>query len=93
MAEKLGITQPSYADWERRTVALKPEYLPQLAALLGVGVEHLLGAQERAKRGAGPVGRARAVFERVSQLPRATQQRILANVEDALTAYEVRKAG
>ena len=101
MAEKLGITQPSYADWERRTVALKPEYLPQLAALLGVGVRahegvdvlSLLGAQERAKRGAGPVGRARAVFERVSQLPRATQQRILANVEDALTAYEVRKAG
>ena len=42
---------------------------------------------------AGPVGKARAVFERVSRLPRATQQRILANVEDALTAYEVRKAG
>ena len=61
--------------------------------MLDVTVEHLLGVEERTKRGAGPVGKARAVFERVSQLPRATQQRILANVEDALTAYDVRKTG
>lgn len=93
VAEKLGITQPSYADWERRTVALRPDYLPKLAEIFDITVEQLLGIEERPKRGTGPVGRARQVFERVSQLPRATQQRILANVEDALTAYEVRKAG
>lgn len=93
VAEKLGVTQPSYADWERRTVALRPDYLPKLAATLGVSVDQLLGVDERPKRGTGPIGKARQVFERVSQLPRATQQRILANVEDALTAYEVRKTG
>jgi transcriptional regulator with XRE-family HTH domain len=93
MADKLGVHQTSYAAWERHTVALRPEQLKALAGLCSVTVEHLLGTEERPKRGTGPVGKARHVFERVSQLPRATQQRILANVEDALTAYEVRKAG
>jgi len=93
VAEKLGITQPSYADWERRMVALRPDHLPQLATILGVTVEQLLGAEPAPKRGNGPVGKARQMFERVSKLPRATQQRILANVEDALTAHEVRKVG
>lgn len=90
MAEKLGITQPSYAGWERRETALKPEHLLRLAAILNVTVDHLLGKESNRKRG-GPAGKARQIFERVSQLPRATQQRILANVEDALIAYEVRK--
>jgi len=93
VAEKLGITQPSYADWERRMVALRPDYLPQLAVVLGITVEQLLGIAESPQRGKGPIGKARHVFERVSELPRATQQRILASVEDALTAYQVRKAG
>jgi len=93
VAEQMGITQPSYADWERRMVALRPDHLPKLASILNVSVEQLLGTEQAPKRGTGPVGKARQIFERVSQLPRATQQRILANVEDALTAYEVRKAG
>lgn len=93
VAEQMGVTQPSYADWERRMVALRPDHLPKLAAILSVTVEQLLGAETAPKRGTGPVGKARQMFERVSKLPRATQQRILANVEDALTAHEVRKAG
>lgn len=92
MAEKLGITQPSYAGWERRETALKPEHLVRLAEILNVSVDYLLGKENGRPRGGGPAGKARQIFERVSQLPRATQQRILANVEDALTAYEVRKA-
>ncbi len=93
VADKLGITQQSFAGWERRETALKPDQLARLAEILGVTVEHLLGAAEPRPRGAGPTGKARQLFERVSKLPRATQQRILANVEDALTAHEVRKAG
>jgi transcriptional regulator with XRE-family HTH domain len=91
VAEKLGITQQSYGGWERRETALKPEHLLQLTAILNVTVDYLLGKETDRKRRGGPAGKARQVFERVSQLPRATQQRILANVEDALTAYEVRK--
>jgi len=91
MADKLGITQPSYAGWERRETALKPDHLLHLAEILNVTVDHLLGKENGRQRGTGPAGKARQIFERVSQLPRATQQRILATVEDALTAYDVRK--
>lgn len=92
LADKLGISRNVIAQWERSAVSLKAEQLLTLSETLGVTVDALLG-REPVKRGTGPVGKARQVFERVSQLPRATQQRILANVEDAITAYEVRKAG
>jgi len=91
VAEKLSVTQQSYGGWERRETALKPEHLVQLAEILGVTVDYLLGKENARKHSGGPVGKARQIFERVSKLPRATQQRILANVEDALTAYDVRK--
>jgi transcriptional regulator with XRE-family HTH domain len=93
VAQLLGIAQQSYAAWERRNVALTPGRLAQIAEVLGISVDELLGKQPTPARGKGPTGKARQIFERVSQLPRATQQRILANVEDALTAYEVRKTG
>jgi len=93
LADKLGVSQQMVGYLELAPVAIRPELLAQLSEALAVTVDHLLGIERKAPRAAGPVGKARAVFERVSQLPRATQQRILANVEDALTAYEVRKAG
>jgi transcriptional regulator with XRE-family HTH domain len=93
LALKLGIGRSALAQWERSAVALKSEQLLALANLLAVSVDFLVGRSEPAKRPSGPVGKARQIFERVSQLPRATQHRILAGVEDALVAYEVRKAG
>jgi transcriptional regulator with XRE-family HTH domain len=93
VAEKLAITQQSYAGWERRETALKPDHLAQLAAVLGVTIEHLLGANEPRQRGAGPVGKAKAVFARVSALPRDQQKHVLRVVEDMLVAHQVRKAG
>ena len=91
LADKLGIGRSNVAQWERFAVTLKPEQLAALADTLGVTIDALLGRKADGKRGGGPVGRARAVFERVSTLPRSTQQRILANVEDMLVAHEVRK--
>lgn len=93
VAEKLGIAQRTYSHWERRPVALRHDQLEALAVALGLSLGELVGTPEAKSRGTGPTGKARQVFERVSQLPRATQQRILANVEDSLMAYEARKAG
>ena len=91
VAEALGITQPSYADWERSAVSLKPEYLPKLAELFSISVDHLLGVESK-KPSKGPAGKARLIFERVSQLPRFQQQRILATVEDMLIAHSAKNA-
>jgi len=92
LAEKLGVSQQMVGYLELSPVAIRPELLAQLSEVLAVPVDQLLGIERKTARAPGPVGRARQIFERVSQLPRATQQRILANVEDALTAHEVRKA-
>jgi len=92
LAAKLGLGQQTVAYWERRASTLKSEQIKAIAEALQAAPEEILGMSAPKKRGTGPTGKARQVFERVSQLPRATQQRILANVEDSLTAYEARKA-
>lgn len=89
VAEKLRITQQTYAGWERRTTALKPEYISGLAGILNVSVDYLLGYQNGTQRKGGPVGKARRVFEEVSKLPRHQQQRILGIVEDLLAAQRI----
>ena len=91
LAHALGVTQPSYADWERSAVSLKPEYLPKLAQTLGVSVEALLGVKEQPRTG-GPAGKLRQVFERASKLPREQQKHVMRVIEDTLTAYQVRQA-
>jgi len=85
VAEQLGISQPSYALWERKEVALRPEQLTTLAQILGVRIEEVLDERPATARRGGPVGRTRRVFETVSQLPRNQQQKIL-DVVDALVA-------
>lgn len=91
MAEKLGLVQQSYAAWERRNVALRAEQLQQLAGILGVGVDQLLGHATKPARAAGPVGRLRQVFENASKLPRHQQAKVAEFVE-AFVAQQ-RKAG
>lgn len=86
VAEALGITQPSYADWERSAVSLKPEYLPKLADLFGVSVDLLLGIKPQPRNSSGPTGKLRRIFEEASELPRYQQQRVIAIVEDMLVA-------
>jgi len=93
VAEKLGITQPSYADWERSAVSLKPEYLPKLAEMLGVSIESLLGVEERPRSTSGPGGKLRRIFEEASRLPRYQQQRVIAIVEDMLIAQRTKAEG
>ena len=85
VADSLGITQQSYAAWERRPVALKPEQLAALAQLLGCSVDDLLGIAPKPIKRGGPVGRTRQVFDQVSQLPRS-QQRKIVEVVEALVA-------
>lgn len=86
VAEQLGITQTAYACWERRAMALRPAQIEQVAQILGVSVETLFAGNGGADRKAGPVGKARRVFEEVSRLPRKRQQRIVGVVEDMLAA-------
>ncbi len=82
LAEKLGVTQQTYAGWERKTTAIKPEYICRLSEILRISTDFLLGHENDNRRnGSGPIGKARQTFEKVSQLPRHQQQKILEVVE------------
>lgn len=81
LAERLDMTQRAYAYWERNPVALRPDQLQKLAEALGVSVEELLGESASRKRGNGPAGKMRRLFDAASQLPRSQQQKITAILE------------
>ena len=92
LAEKVGSNQKNVAYWERRAISLKPAQIDAIAAALGCTHQEILGIEAPKPRGNGPVGKAKALFDRVSALPRDRQQRILTTVEDMLVAHETRKA-
>ncbi len=92
VAAKLGITQQSYAGWERRQTALRPEHLVGLASILEVSIEHLLAQEEPPKRTGGPAGRLRQVFERASRLPRHQQNKIAEFVEAFVAQHRDKNA-
>ncbi len=81
VAQKMGVIQSTYSDWERHPVALRPDQIEKLAKILDVSVEHLFGTDAASLRRGGPTGKARRVFEEVSKLPRQQQQHIIRVVE------------
>ena len=87
LADKLGISQRALSWWEREPVALKPEQLAALAEALGVTADYLLGRDSGKKRGTGPTGKARKIFEAVSQLPRHHQKKIVDVVESFVAQH------
>jgi len=76
VADKLGITQTAYALWERREMALKPQQIADVAAILNVPVDYFFDTP-KTRTGGGPVGKVRKTFEEVSTLPRRQQQHIV----------------
>ena len=87
------ISQPSYALWERNDVALRPDQLAGLAQILGVGVEARIEEPRSANRRGGPTGKARRVFETVSQFPRHQQKKIIDVVEPLGAQHKSRSRG
>lgn len=88
LADRLGVTQRALSWWEREPVALRPEQVAQLAGTLGVSADQLLGVPTAKKRGTGPTGKARRVFEAVSRLPRHHQQKIVDVVESFVAGHQ-----
>ena len=74
-------TQAGYAAWERDSVTLRPEQIRQLAKILNVPVESLLGETEDRRLKTGPTGKVRRVFEKVGRLPRHQQSKVVEFVD------------
>jgi transcriptional regulator with XRE-family HTH domain len=89
LADKLGMKQRALCWWEREPVALRPEQLTILANVLDVTADQLLGRNIEKKRGTGPTGKAKKVFDAVSRLPRHHQEKIVAVVESFVAQHAV----
>ena len=85
LARQIGERQSNVSFWERTGAHPRSDKLAAIAAALGVSVEEVLG-QDKPRRHAQPGGKARLIFERVSQLPRRQQQKIVEVVEALLKA-------
>jgi len=82
IADYLGISQPSYALWERRDVALRAEQIVKLGKILDCSMDQLvIGTPAKSTKRGGPVGKARRIFEDVSCMSRTQQQQVLNVVE------------
>ena len=87
LARELGINHSTLLQWERTGKIAKAEYLVPMSEILGVTLEELLG-QPKPRRTTAPGGKAGQVFRELSELPRSQQQRIVAVVEDMITAQK-----
>ena len=87
VAAKLGVTQRVITYWERDHAALHPEQFAALADLLGVTADYLVGRSETKKRGSGPTGKAKRLFEEISRLPRSQQEKLFAILEPFLAQH------
>ena len=88
VAFSLGISQPSYAAWERKEVALTPSQLQDLADILCCEITDFFIKQRQSKKGRVPTGKAHQVFTKVSELPRNQQIKIVDVVEALLAAQQ-----
>jgi len=86
LADLLGTTREMVDYYERPAINPALEVVRGCAKALGVPVIELFGSEDnenngRKKRGSGPTGRMRQLFEAASKLSRSQQQKIAAVLE------------
>jgi len=86
LARQLGIHHTNIVYWEKTGRVAKAELLPQLAAILGVSVEEVLG-QPRPKRAPAAPGKLGRLIESVGKLPRRQQEKIIDMIETLLAGH------
>jgi transcriptional regulator with XRE-family HTH domain len=85
LARQLGVAQPVLSDYERGELRLHGQLIVELARLLGVSADELLGLEE--PRGNGAV-KNRQILRRLQQLdrlPKRDQQALLRTIDAFLS--------
>ncbi len=90
MAAELGVAQQTLAHYEVGRLRLPVVLVPKVAALFGVPTDVLLGvtsARIAAQGKRGPTPKLQRQLERVSRLPKAQQQVVLAMLDGVLLQH------
>lgn len=74
-------------------MALRPDQLLNLAQVLNVSVDDLVGTNGMMKLGSGPTGKMKQLFEAASRLPRSQQQKIAAVLEAFVNQHPAKRDG
>ena len=85
VADRLGVAQHTYAQYELGIRRIPASTLPQLARDLGVTMDELMGQNEHLRAKPGPASKLQKQFERIQQFPR-TKQRVVMEMLDAFIA-------
>jgi transcriptional regulator with XRE-family HTH domain len=92
LADKLGVRRELVDYYERRAPNPALDFIQRAAEALGVSAAELIGEEGvRKKRGGGPEGRMRRLFEQASKLPRAQQEKIAAVIEAFVNQHSDRE--
>jgi transcriptional regulator with XRE-family HTH domain len=83
-AERLDLTQQMIASYEVGRRRVPVSLLPQIAQILAVSLDELIGKKDvpRAKR--GPAPRLQQQIERIQQLPRSKQRFVMEMLDTVL---------
>lgn len=85
MADALEIPQQTYANYEVARARPPVSLLPELAQLLGISVDDLLGLHRNGAAKRGPTPQLQQKIERLSRLPKAKQKFVLEMLEGVLS--------
>lgn len=90
LARLLDVHHSNVSFWERSGLPPRSDLLPQMASVLRVSVDELLGQTSRRAKSPAPRGKLGQLFDEVSRLPRRKQQHIVAMLDDMVTAHKAR---
>lgn len=85
LGDQLGVPQQTLAHYEGGTTRFPASMLPSLAQILGLTLDELLGQETSGRGKRGPAPKLQKQFERISQLPKATQK-VVMNMLDGVLA-------
>ena len=84
LADRLGIVQQSYAQYETGRARIQVAMLPKLGQCLELTMDELLGLRPGTRIKSGPPSKLERQIERMRQLPKAKQQLLIAMLDAAL---------
>ena len=88
LAEQLGVAQQTIAHYEGGRLKVSAAMLPQLAQILNLTPDELLGLSDAKRTGKrGPTSRLEQQIEIISQLPK-TRQKFVSEMLDAVIAQK-----
>ncbi len=81
LAERLDVSQPMISDYERGELRLHGELIVELAKILGVSADELLGIKIGRKNGSIKNRRLARRLQSIDQLPKRDQEALLRTID------------